>query len=245
MIIIKIKEFLKVYKIFDNNNMRKTIVGITCDIKGKFYESEILYSKKVISAGGIPFYLPMTTEKKNIYKIVSALDSILITGSRDIDPLFYGEKKTKHINPLDKNRTISELLYIMSGIKLKKKILGICGGMQLINVALGGNLHQDINSCLPSAIEHTNGVKHKISISDDSLLSKLFNASESNVNSYHHQSINVLAKSLRVSAITSDGIIEAFEDKKRKVIGVQWHPELSRKKQDLEFFYWLTNQNKY
>ena len=117
--------------------------------------------------------------------------------------------------------------------------------MQLINVALGGNLHQDINSCLPSAIEHRNGVKHKISISNDSLLSKLFNASKSNVNSYHHQSINVLAKSLRVSAITSDGIIEAFEDKKRKVIGVQWHPELSRKKQDLEFFYWLTNQNKY
>ena len=125
--------------------------------------------------------------------------------------------------------------------KFKKKILGVCGGMQLVNVALGGNLHQDIKSCLQSSIEHAGGVRHKIYINTDSLLSELFKCSESFVNSYHHQSINVLAKPLKVSATTKDGVIEAFEDRSKKVIGVQWHPELSKKKKDLEFFYWLTN----
>ena len=154
--------------------MTKKIVGITCDVRGKFYESEIAYSKKVIESGGVPFYLPMETDRRNIVKIIACIDSLIITGSRDIDPSFYGQRKSKLINPLDKRRTLSEILYIECAIKLKKKILGICGGMQLINVALGGSLHQDIKTCVPQSINHSNGIKHKIFINSDSILYKTF-----------------------------------------------------------------------
>ncbi|NSW88133.1 gamma-glutamyl-gamma-aminobutyrate hydrolase family protein [bacterium] len=219
--------------------MKKKIVGITCDIKGKFYESEIAYSEMIIKSGGIPFYLPMTTDEKTASKIISFIDSLLITGSRDIDPTFYGEKKSKFINPLDKNRTLSELLLISLARKKKKKILGICGGMQLLNVALGGTLHQDIKFNIPDAIKHSDGVTHKIKIFPGTFLYKLFKKTSAQVNSYHHQSINILASPLIVSAETKDHIVEAFEDKNGKVLGVQWHPEISKKKIDFSFFNWL------
>jgi len=170
--------------------MKKKIIGITCDIKGKFYESEIAYSEMIIKSGGIPFYLPMTTDKYAASKIISSIDSLLITGSRDIDPAFYGERKSKFINPLDKNRTLSELLLISLARKKKKKILGICGGMQLLNVALGGSLYQDIKFNIPNAIKHSDGVNHKIKIFPGTFLRKLFKKASAQVNSYHHQSIN-------------------------------------------------------
>lgn len=224
--------------------MTKKIVGITCDVQGKFYESEIAYSKKVIESGGVPFYLPMETDRKNIIKIIACIDSLIITGSRDIDPSFYGQRKSKLINPLDKRRTLSEILYIECAIKLKKKILGICGGMQLINVALGGSLHQDIKTCVPQSINHSNGIKHKIFINLDSILYKTFKNKTAMVNSYHHQSIDTLGKSLLVVAQSKDKIIEAFESKSKRILGLQWHPELSNKDIELNFFKWLTSENK-
>lgn len=220
--------------------MMKKIIGITCDIEDKFYKSEIAYSEMVIKSGGIPFYLPMDTNKNNILKIVSCIDALVVTGSRDIDPSFYGESKSKFINSLDKNRTLSELLYIKIAKKKKKKILGICGGMQLINVAFGGSLHQDIKFNIPSSLKHSGGVNHKINIDSQTLLHYLLKQKTALVNSFHHQSINVLGNSLIISAKTKDNVIEAFEDKNKKVLGVQWHPEISKKKNDLIFFKWLT-----
>lgn len=228
--------------------MTKKIVGITCDIKGKFFESEIIYSQKVINAGGVPFYLPMDTTKKNVSKIAACLDCLIVTGSRDIDPSFYGEKKSSSINELDKNRTLSELIYINIMKKKNKKILGICGGMQLINVAFSGSLYQDIELNIPSSINHNRnsdskkGVRHTIRIATDSTLHRLFGKSIATVNSYHHQAIKLLGNSLIVAAKSEDGIIEAYEDKSGRVLGVQWHPELSKAKSDFEIFKWLIEQ---
>ncbi|MBT3795782.1 gamma-glutamyl-gamma-aminobutyrate hydrolase family protein [bacterium] len=224
--------------------MIKKIVGITCDVKGKFYESEIAYSEKVIKSGGVPFYLPMVNDKRNILKVISCIDSLIVTGSRDIDPAFYGQKKSKLINSLDKRRTLSEILYINYAIKLKKRILGICGGMQLINVVLGGSLHQDIKLCVPGANSHSNGTRHKISIKSDSILYEIFRNKSAIVNSYHHQSIDTLGKSLIVVAQSKDKTIEAFESKSKRILGLQWHPELSNKEFELNFFKWLIMENK-
>ena len=242
MIIYKIKEFQNDIKCLIIFIMKKIIVGITCDNKEKFYESERYYSDKIIEAGGIPFYLPMTVEPDAVYAVVKNIDALLVTGSRDVDPSFYGEKKTSTINPLDPNRTISELLYIKETRSAKKKILGICGGMQLINIGLGGNLFQDIKTMVPNSIQHTGGSDHFIAINSNSYLSRILKKKRLKVNSYHHQSINKLAKPLLVSARTSDLIVEGIEDKERRIIGVQWHPELSSSEANSSLFKWIVNK---
>ena len=120
--------------------------------------------------------------------------------------------------------------------------------MQLINVAFSGSLYQDIELNIPSSINHNRnsdskkGVRHTIRIATDSTLHRLFGKSIATVNSYHHQAIKLLGNSLIVAAKSEDGIIEAYEDKSGRVLGVQWHPELSKAKSDFEIFKWLIEQ---
>ena len=220
--------------------MGKTTVGITCDIKGKFFESEKFYSEKILQAGGVPFYLPMATTKKDILSLVDKIDAIVISGSRDIDPTLYGQKKIEKINPLDATRTTSEILYIDSMKRRKKKILGICGGMQLINVCLGGTLLQDIESIVSEALNHKDGANHSITIERKSLLNKIIKKEKIRVKSYHHQAVDRISSSLKPCAKSFDKIIEGIESADGNILGVQWHPELSNTKFDFEIFRWLT-----
>ena len=224
--------------------MGKSVVGITCDIKGKYFESEKFYSEKILEVGGVPFYLPMITSQKDVRLLVTKIDAIIISGSRDINPSFSDQKKTRNINPLDLNRTKSEILYINEMNKKKKKILGICGGMQLVNVCLGGTLFQDIKSIFPKSIKHTDGARHTINIASPSLLNKIVKKKTLKVKSYHHQAVDRIAKTLKSSAESSDQIIEALESDNQKILGVQWHPELSKSKTNLNIFKWLTQIDK-
>ena len=114
----------------------------------------------------------------------------------------------------------------------------------MINVVLGGSLHQDIKLCVPGANSHSNGTRHKISIKSDSILYEIFRNKSAIVNSYHHQSIDTLGKSLIVVAQSKDKTIEAFESKSKRILGLQWHPELSNKEFELNFFKWLIMENK-
>ena len=221
--------------------MAKKVIGITCDIKGKFFEIEKFYFQKILDAGGIPFALPMVTDKDHLKRIVNILDGIIISGSRDIDPSFYGQKKTHKINSLDIQRTLSEFAYLKEIFKLnKKKILGICGGMQLINVFLGGTLIQDILDDNPNCKDHLKLNSHKININNKTLLSSIFKAKSARVNTFHHQAVGKLGKNLIVSAIASDGVVEAIETPNKKMLAVQWHPELGLNKQNVSIFKWLT-----
>jgi len=222
--------------------MARTVVGITCDIKEKLFESEKYYSEKIFQAGGIPFYLPMTTSDKDVSSVIGNIDAIIISGSRDIDTSLYGQKKTKKINSLNANRTISEILYINKMNRRKKKILGICGGMQLINVCFGGDLLQDIKTLVPDSIEHENGASHTVKIKETSLLKKILEKDKLKVRSYHHQAINSLSLNLIISAESSDKIIEAVESDDQKILGVQWHPELSNSRGDFNIFRWLISK---
>ena len=221
--------------------MAKKIIGITCDVKGKFFEIEKFYFQRILDAGGIPFALPMITDKNHLKRIVNILDGIIISGSRDIDPSFYQQKKTNKINSLDIQRTLSELAYLKEIFKSnKKKILGICGGMQLINVFFGGSLIQDILDDNPSCSDHLKLSSHKININNKTLLSSIFKSKSARVNTFHHQAVGKLGKNLIVSAIASDGVVEAIETPNKKMLAVQWHPELTVNKQNASIFKWLT-----
>ena len=222
--------------------MATTVVGITCDIKGKLFESEKFYSEKVLQAGAIPFYLPMTTSSKHVMSIVGEIDAIIISGSRDIDPALYGQKKTKTINPLDAARTTSEILYINSMKRKRKKILGICGGMQLINVCFGGTLLQDIESIVSKPLNHKDGASHEIVIQRKSLLSKIIKKKKVRVKSYHHQAVDEIPPSFMPCAESSDRIVEGIESLDGNVLGVQWHPELSNSIADSNIFRWLVRK---
>lgn len=165
-----------------------------------------------------------------IEKIANLCDGLIVAG-RDIDinPKYYGENPIKETNLLlnddiDDNLDF-ELIKVFN--EKNKPILGICAGMQVINVFFGGSLYQNI---LNHKDENTMKM-HDIKIEKDSLLYKCYSDTKVNVNSYHHQSIKKVANNFKVTAISLDGIIEAIEYK--NILGVQWHPEKMNNK---EFF---------
>lgn len=179
------------------------------------------------------FVLPYSNEK--IVQYCDKIDGLILVGGADIDPKFYNEEilfENVHINT---KRFEFEINFIKHFLKTKKPILGICAGMQSINVALGGSLYQDIEKQIPeSKINHTrvkdsdNNV-HKIKISDNTIARNIFNNEEIVVNSFHHQAIKKLGNNLIVSSVAEDGVIESIEiDQKNHpfCVGVQWHPEL-------------------
>ncbi len=167
---------------------------------------------------------PIISEK-NLDKVCDICDGLIVTGTaNNINPKYYNEK------PIEGEKyCIDEYIIDREAIRIfanrKKPILGICGGMQSINVAFGGSMYQSIEN------HNIKELTHKIKISDGSFLNKVYLKTEISVNSYHHQAVKDIAKDFKVSAISEDGIVEAIE--KDNIIGVQWHPE---KVKDMQFF---------
>ena len=168
------------------------------------------------------------------------IDGILITGGDfDIDPQIYGEKKDKSIVRIDKPRTNFEIKMARLALKKNKPILGICGGQQLLNVALNGSLIQHIDK---TNIKHEqsqprNKFSHKVQISLKSKLYKIVKKKEFRVNSAHHQAIKKIGKNLNINAIAEDGIIEGIElDNHKFFLGIQWHPEFFISNYDKKIF---------
>ncbi|MEK7122485.1 MAG: gamma-glutamyl-gamma-aminobutyrate hydrolase family protein, partial [Patescibacteria group bacterium] len=128
-------------------------------------------------------------------------------------------------------RDAVEVALLTEAMKQNKPVFCICRGMQILNVALGGTLHQDIPKDISSALSHmqqeNENLSHRVQLEDGSFLEKLYKQKEITVNSFHHQSIKGLGKGLRITAHASDGIVEAVEHEDLPVIGVQWHPEIS------------------
>lgn len=163
-------------------------------------------------------------------KIVNICDALLVTGSAiDINPKYYGEetlKETKISEYYDKQEEL-DFAFIKAFHKAKKPILGICAGVQSINVCFGGSLYQDIpNHSIKGDVK-----MHKINIENGSFLDRCYNKEQIEVNSFHHQAIKRLAENFRVTAKSQDGIIEAIEYE--NILGVQWHPEQMK---DIKFF---------
>ncbi|WDC84727.1 gamma-glutamyl-gamma-aminobutyrate hydrolase family protein [Caloramator sp. mosi_1] len=189
------------------------------------------YIDSVIKAGGVPYIIPMNLEEEIIAKQISLLDGLILSGGFDVNPLLYGEQPSKY-----QDYTYPEIdeFYLKSiNIALERNIpiLGICKGMQMLNVALGGSLYQDISQVEGSFIRHVQAAKrstatHSVRFIEGSRLYKIF-GEKTNINSYHHQCVKKLGNGLKAVAFSDDNIIEAIELENSKfVIGVQWHPEM-------------------
>ncbi|WP_400246894.1 gamma-glutamyl-gamma-aminobutyrate hydrolase family protein [Niallia sp. JL1B1071] len=216
--------------------LSKPIIGITGAyiFKNKFMEGTYVhhdYQKSIAANGGLPIILPFVEENLAV-EMVDLCDAVILSGGEDIDPITFGEDPHQKIGDTILLRDKVELNVIKRAMETNKPILAICRGIQILNVALGGTLIQDIPSQVKDSIKHTQSVNrswdtHFITIKEDSQLASIMGETKTRVNSLHHQAIDILAKDLEVVATSKDGIIEAVEHKSYRnfMLGVQWHPE--------------------
>ena len=193
------------------------------------------YFDAVEKAGGIPVMLPLTIEEQIMVQCIDMCDGFLFTGGHDVSPEIYGCRALAENVVCCPERDIMESFILQKALESDMPVLGICRGIQFINAYLGGTLYQDIPAEHPSAVEHHqlppyDVPVHKDHIIEDSPLYELLHKKEINVNSYHHQAVNILAPELKAMAESEDGLIEAvYMPEKRYVWAVQWHPEFSFK----------------
>jgi putative glutamine amidotransferase len=213
----------------------KPLIGITMNLEMQPARNlNILdqdYGNAVFRAGGIP--VPILGIKTSIPDLVKRLDGFVFTGGDDIDPRFYKEKPLPgaRIRLSPDVRTRFEIELFKAAAKAKKPVLAICYGAQLVNVALGGKLYQDIGLQVPNPIKHgaqRSGEKvfHDVDIFEGTLLSRIMGASRIRVRSAHHQSVKNPGRGLHLSAVAHDRVIEALEPRtKTFLLAIQWHPE--------------------
>ncbi len=210
----------------------KPVIGVTCSVDQDFIKLNEAYYRALEKAGAVVFAIPVYDDHKNITELVDLLDGVLFSGGVDVDPHFYGEEPEKGLGQVTPKRDELEIKLCQAFFKAKKPIFGICRGIQLINVALGGSLYQDIYSQCENVLKHSQDAPsyhptHKIHLVQESFIHSLFKKSSIMVNSFHHQAIKKIAPVLKIVAYSQDNIIEAVEkiDADDFVLGVQWHPE--------------------
>ncbi|WP_225410517.1 gamma-glutamyl-gamma-aminobutyrate hydrolase family protein [Stigmatella hybrida] len=196
------------------------------------YELKVPYAEAVLRSGGLPFVLPYTDDPLCVEAYLDRVSGVLVTGGAfDIPAEAYGETSGEGMGPLKEGRTAFETALMRSALKRNMPVLGICGGMQLLNVVLGGTLHQDIARELPEAREHQQKhdraqPQHPVDVREGSLLAEAVGRGQLMVNSTHHQAVKKPGPQVNVSAVSSDGVIEAIESTAHLfAVGVQWHPE--------------------
>jgi putative glutamine amidotransferase len=190
------------------------------------------YIRSSEGAGLIPLAVPPLTDPAAAGEIIRAAGGLLLTGGEDVDPSLYGETLHPSVSGTNPLRDATELALLAAAREQRRPVLAICRGIQLLNVALGGTLVQDLPSQRPSAIRHDqpndrDARTHDVAIVPGTRLAAATGATEMAVNSYHHQAVNRLASGLRVTATAPDGVIEGveLEDPDWWLIAVQWHPE--------------------
>lgn len=213
----------------------KPVIGITSshDDKNKILTVPDGYYKAVYRAGGLPFILSYDDTKDTIDDYFNELDGLLLTGGVDIDPMYYHEEPVPELGTVCPIRDGFEIELAKYFIIHQKPVFGICRGIQVINVAMGGSLYQDIQSERNGkSLKHQQDcpseyASHNVRIKEGSLIQKIMNGNlQIRVNSSHHQSVKQIGTGLTVSANASDGVIEAVEGiENDMVFGVQWHPE--------------------
>jgi putative glutamine amidotransferase len=215
---------------------KKPIIGITGayikrneHMEGVYVHHD--YHKSVAANGGIPVILPFINSEMTL-ETLPLCDGIILSGGEDVDPQFYGKDPHIHLGPTLPDRDLVEIEIVKYAIMHNIPILAICRGVQILNVALGGTLIQDIPSQMKEPIQHSQTVErrrdtHWVTISTDSKLFQMLGADRIRVNSLHHQALDKVSNDLRVVAMSSDGIVEAVEyiHSSTFTVGVQWHPE--------------------
>ena len=215
--------------------MKKPIIGIVplVDIERESYWMLPGYMKGIEQAGGIPLMLPLTSDEGDLQQLAEEMDGFLYAGGQDISPNLYAQRRSRMCGQCCHERDEMETILFRMVYEQDKPLLGICRGIQCINVVMGGTLYQDLPSEHSSDTEHHqippyDVPVHSVKIIGDSPLYKLLKKETLMVNSYHHQAILTLAPKVSAMAVSEDGLIEAVcVPKKRFIWGIQWHPELS------------------
>lgn len=198
------------------------------------YTGLATYTRAVDLAGGAPVLIPLGLSDDALRAVFERLDGLLFQGGVDVHPKEYGENREPDCGEIDELRDATELRLLRWGLAENKPTLGICRGIQMLNVAAGGSLYQDIPAQLPGKLHHAH-VKgnpyafhaHTIEIDAPSRLARALGATEIAVNSLHHQALKQIAPGFHVTARAPDGIVEAIEpdDPRRPIFAVQFHPE--------------------
>lgn len=213
----------------------RPLIGLTISIQAdekKLY-TPTSYTDAIIAAGGTPVLLNVTRDPEMIVQYTDMVDGVLFSGGDDVNPTFYRETQDWNCGDISPMRDTFEmqLMHRMLSRHPEKPILGICRGVQVLNVALGGTLYQDLRSQLPDCLRHQQKqisvyASHRVDITPDSLLHTIYGTDNVMVNSFHHQAVKDVGKGLTVTARASDGVIEALEKPDhRYFVAVQWHPE--------------------
>lgn len=222
----------------NHSKINKPIIGISLDREEAggynkempWYALRTNYCSSISNAGGLPFALPYDTGAIDDY--LNIIDGLLLTGGFfDVDPSYYGSGH-KHKTVETKNdRTKFEFEIARQAIYRNIPILGICGGQQLMNVALGGTLIQHIPDEIENCLEHEQKFvhtkpAHSVAVIENTLLSRIVGKKDMQVNSSHHQAVKTVGDDVLINAIAPDGVIEGIEYTKHPFcIGVEWHPE--------------------
>lgn len=217
-------------------NTFKPLIGITpwYDDDKKHTYIKDGYIEGIVRAGGLPVLLPLVIDEALLAEIMARFDGFLLSGGADIDAVYYGEYNKPYNGEISPLRDEMEMYIARKAIELNKPLFGICRGIQVMNVALGGTLYQDIYSQIKdrNLLKHSQNAPkwyptHDISIEGDSMVRRAFGGVSGDVNSFHHQAIKDAALDFKVTSWAADGIIESIEHKNHAfAVGVQWHPEL-------------------
>ena len=222
------------------------VIGVTATLKedvdsvaerplGSFVRADLDYVSGVAQAGGIPMILPPLTGTAE--EVAGSIDRLLLCGGSDLDPSYYGENAIPELDVTLPVRDTFEMALVEQALGRGMPVFGICRGLQVRNVALGGSLYQDLPSQLhPDLIAHRQQIPkwqwtHEVEADFGSEIVKIMGSDHLRVNSYHHQAIKDLAEPLAAVAHASDGVVEAVESRdlsKRWLVGVQWHAEAMR-----------------
>lgn len=223
--------------------MKKPLIGIVgnllIDQGGMFpgYERAYVnndYVQSVAKVGGAPIILPLISDYEEVKTQIEAVDSIIISGGYDVNPLIYGEEPVQKQGFLCPERDEYDLMVIKVAMELNKPILGICRGLQILNAALGGSMYQDLSQIEGCYIKHVQESRpevagHSVEVVKGTKLYDIL-GEKITTNSFHHQAVKDLAPGFKVAARAKDGVIEAIEKEDGFVIGIQWHPEMMARK---------------
>lgn len=222
--------------------MRPVLIGMSCGTsypeptRTLFLGKSLDYGEQRLSAafaraGALPVLLPVLPDTSHLAALVERVDALVLSGGSDVAPGLYGEEPLRPEWAGDPARDAYERVLLDAALARGKPVLGVCRGIQLLNAALGGSLHQDIAHQVPGALVHRDPARyddneHTVRLCKNSWLARLYpGPGELLVNSVHHQAIKALAPGLAACAWAPDGVIEAVADEARALWAIQWHPE--------------------
>ncbi|MDU6115257.1 MAG: gamma-glutamyl-gamma-aminobutyrate hydrolase family protein [Paeniclostridium sordellii] len=223
---------------------KKAVIGISgsliIDEGGMFpgYERAYVnndYVQSVARCNAVPYIVPMVYDDEIIKEQVENIDALILSGGHDINPLNWGEEPHQKLGGILPKRDTYDFKLLKFALEMKKPILGICRGEQVINVFGGGSLYQDLSLIEGCYVKHnqqylSNVATHTAIVKEGTKLYEILGEKEIHVNSFHHLAANEIADGYIVSAVSKDGVIEAIEKEGDEfVIGVQWHPEMMTK----------------